>query len=97
MPTFPEKNFLEWLFSSPISPFTTCSGYLGFPSSRTSVAPATRNLHRGSVLNLLRIAVGKAQRFFKGGKDHPLDAIAYVAAALIFAGAGALRLAGVIG
>jgi hypothetical protein len=36
-------------------------------------------------LNWLRIAVGKAQWFFKEGKEHPLDAIGYVAATLVFA------------
>jgi hypothetical protein len=48
-------------------------------------------------LNLLRVAVGKTQWFFKGGKERPLDAIGYVAATLVFAGAGVLRLAGLVG
>jgi hypothetical protein len=47
--------------------------------------------------NWLRLGVGGAQWFFKDGKDHPLDAIGYVAATVVFAGASALRLAGVIG
>jgi hypothetical protein len=49
------------------------------------------------VLNWLRKAVGKSQWFFKGGKEHPLDVIGYIAASLVFVSAGALRLAGVIG
>jgi len=49
------------------------------------------------VLNWLQVAVGKTQWLLKGGKEHPLDAIGYVAAALVFAGTGALRLAGLIG
>jgi hypothetical protein len=48
------------------------------------------------VLNWHRLGVGVAQWFFKDGKDHPLDAIGYVAAALVFAGAGAMRLGGVV-
>jgi hypothetical protein len=47
-------------------------------------------------LNLLRMAVGRTQSFLKGRTEHPLDAIGYVAAALVFAGASVLRLAGVI-
>jgi hypothetical protein len=35
-------------------------------------------------LNHLRIAVGGAQWFFKRGKDHPIEAIGYVAAIIVF-------------
>ena len=38
------------------------------------------------LLNYLRRVVGWTQWFFKGGKQHPLDAIGYVAAVIVFLG-----------
>jgi hypothetical protein len=37
------------------------------------------------IINPLSVAVRKAQWFLKDGKDHPLDAVGYVAAAIVFA------------
>lgn len=37
------------------------------------------------LLNYLRKAVGWTQWFLKGGKQHPLDAVGYVAAVVVFA------------
>jgi hypothetical protein len=73
-------------------------GNIASSFSCTSLASDARSLHRAlKALNLFRLWVGGAQWFLKSGKDHPLDAIGYVAGAVVFAGAGALRLAGVIG
>jgi hypothetical protein len=49
------------------------------------------------VFNWFRLAVSKTQWLFRGGKEHPLDAVGYVAAILVFAGAGSLGLVGVVG
>ena len=48
-------------------------------------------------LNWLRVAVGRTQWFFKTGNEHPLEALGYVAAGLVFIGVGAVRIASVIG
>src|SRR5258708_4525759 len=43
-------------------------------------------------LNYLLLAVNKAQWFLKRGKDHPLEAIGFVAAPLMFLGAVAVQM-----
>jgi hypothetical protein len=92
------ESALEWISRSLMSPFSIVFQDAVFPALAVHLWLPILALCIAllKALNLFRIGIGKAQWFFKDGKDHPLDAIGYIAAALVFLGTGALRLVGVI-
>jgi hypothetical protein len=68
--------------------FSTLQGYIGITLAAFAVHLWLPLFGLGvgilELLNLLRIAVTKTQWFLKGGRQHPLDAVGYVAGTLVF-------------
>jgi hypothetical protein len=53
--------------------------YLWLPLFALSIGVA-------KLINYFRVAVGGAQWFLKKGKDHPIEAIGYIASVIVFVG-----------